>query len=308
MRETRADTQQAVLAAALLHALLFGLMLAGLWWTRSVAPQSAAGEPVEAELIDPNALSARLQRVLAKRPEPVAPQREPRPQPLPEPDDPVPQPLPEPRPEQAPAPPQPRAQHAIVDPDPISQEEVRADALSAETREREQQAKQRQEQIDLTERERQKEAEQQRKLAEIRREREKLEREIALSEQRLQQIADRNAAKASAQQATSNASPPPGNSGEDKALLAQYMAAIQRSVLGNWTRPDNMPNLPCRIAITQLPGGEVISAEVEPGCPYDDLAKRSVEAAVLKAQPLPYAGFEPVFSRKLVFTFRPSGP
>lgn len=69
-----------------------------------------------------------------------------------------------------------------------------------------------------------------------------------------------------------------------------------------------MPNLPCRIAITQLPGGEVISAEVEPGCPYDDLAKRSVEAAVLKAQPLPYAGFEPVFSRKLVFTFRPSGP
>lgn len=307
MRETRADTQQAVLAAALLHALLFALMLAGLWWTRSVAPQSAAGEPVEAELVDPDALSARLQRVLAKRPEPVAPQPEPRPQPLPEPDDPQPRPLPELSPEQS-TPPQPQAQQAIVEPDPISQEEVRADALSSETREREQDEKQRQEQIDLTERERQKEAEQQRKLAEIRREREKLEREIALSEQRLQQIADRNAAKASEQQAASSASPPPGNSGEDKALLAQYMAAIQRSVLGNWTRPDNVPNLPCRIAITQLPGGEVISAEVESGCPYDDLAKRSVEAAVLKAQPLPYAGFEPVFSRKLVFTFRPSGP
>ena len=31
--------------------------------------------------------------------------------------------------------------------------------------------------------------------------------------------------------------------------------------------------------------------------------RRSVEAAVLKAQPLPYAGFEPVFARTLELNF-----
>jgi len=58
--------------------------------------------------------------------------------------------------------------------------------------------------------------------------------------------------------------------------------------------------------ITQLPGGEVMSVEFEASCPYDEAGKRSVEAAVLKAQPLPYAGFESVFNRRLNFTFRPN--
>jgi colicin import membrane protein len=43
---------------------------------------------------------------------------------------------------------------------------------------------------------------------------------------------------------------------------------------------------------------------VSPSCPYDALGKRSVEAAVLKAQPLPYAGFESVFSRELKLNFQ----
>jgi colicin import membrane protein len=47
----------------------------------------------------------------------------------------------------------------------------------------------------------------------------------------------------------------------------------------------------------------VIDAEVAPSCPYDELGRRSVEAAVLKAQPLPYAGFEAVFSRTLNLNF-----
>lgn len=50
----------------------------------------------------------------------------------------------------------------------------------------------------------------------------------------------------------------------------------------------------------------MIDAKVDDSCPYDELAKRSVEAAVLKAQPLPYAGFEAVFNRRLNFKFRPS--
>ena len=53
-----------------------------------------------------------------------------------------------------------------------------------------------------------------------------------------------------------------------------------------------------------MPGGEVIDVEVAAVCPYDELGRRSVEAAVLKAQPLPYAGFESVFIRELTLVSR----
>jgi len=75
----------------------------------------------------------------------------------------------------------------------------------------------------------------------------------------------------------------------------------------NWNRPENIPGgQMCPIRIRQVPGGEVIDVEVSASCPYDDQGKRSVEAAVLKAQPLPYAGFESVFSRDLSIRFRPN--
>ncbi len=59
------------------------------------------------------------------------------------------------------------------------------------------------------------------------------------------------------------------------------------------------------IHITQLPGGRVLSAEVAPDCPYDDAGRRSIESAVMRAQPLPYRGFEPVFERDVYFKFIP---
>jgi colicin import membrane protein len=46
-----------------------------------------------------------------------------------------------------------------------------------------------------------------------------------------------------------------------------------------------------------------MDVQVSASCPYDELGRRSVEAAVLKAQPLPYAGFETVFSRTLTLNF-----
>ena len=38
-------------------------------------------------------------------------------------------------------------------------------------------------------------------------------------------------------------------------------------------------------------------------CPFDELGRRSLEAAVRKASPLPYAGFETVFNRNLDLNF-----
>lgn len=77
-------------------------------------------------------------------------------------------------------------------------------------------------------------------------------------------------------------------------------------MLGAWVRPDNVPPGRCRIVINQLPGGRVLSATVSPTCPYDEAGKRSIEAAVLNAQPLPYRGFESVFQRELTFNFSPN--
>lgn len=319
MRETRADTAQALLFALLLHLLLFALAFLGLWWTRETTPVSAAGPPVEAELVDANALSARMKRVLRERPQPTLQPEPAPPQPPEEEAAPLPQPLPSPVPEDAVVEPQPVAQEPVPEPDTREQERVDRNAISAETREREQEAKRRQEQIDLTQRERQAEAEKKQRLAQMEKERLKLladikrqrvvaSRDAKIAEARLKQLADyqaRNAAEAATQaDAEASASPPPGNNGIDADLAARYAAALQDAILRNWVRPDSVPlGQRCKLEIRQLPGGEVIDVQVAASCPYDDLGKRSVEAAVLKAQPLPYAGFEAVFSRTLTLNF-----
>ena len=100
------------------------------------------------------------------------------------------------------------------------------------------------------------------------------------------------------------ASPPPGRPDGSSDLAAKYAAALQEAIARQWTRPDNVPiGQRCRIYITQLPGGEVINVEFDAGCPYDALGRRSVEAAVRRAAPLPYAGFESVFNRRLNLNF-----
>lgn len=335
MRETRADTQQAIVLAILLHVVLFALMFAGMWWTRSAAPQSAAGAPVEADLVDANALSAAMQRVLDDRPEPAAlptPVEEPPVEELvalPPAPTPPPQPLPSPVPEDSPTAPQSQPQDFIPQPDPVEQAEVVATPTPTPSDEKKlQEEKRRQAQIDLTEeRERQQEAERkrrlaeqardeakkkaeerERKLAEIQREREKAARETKLAEQKLKQIADAQAIAAASRTTestgTSSASPPPGNNGRDAGLEAQYAAALTQAIVSKWTRPETVPlGSKCTIVIKQLRGGEVMDAKVSSPCAYDEQGRRSIEAAVLKAQPLPYAGFESVFARTLTLNF-----
>jgi len=96
-----------------------------------------------------------------------------------------------------------------------------------------------------------------------------------------------------------------GNNSDHTDLSSAYAAAIQNAVTPNWLRPDNIPAAPCEVNIVQSPGGDVISANVDPSCPYDDAGRRSVENAVLRTKTLPYKGFEKVFQRNLTFTFRP---
>ena len=312
MRETRADTVQATVLSLGLHVLLFALAFLGIWWTRNTAPVSAAGPVIEAELIDADALSESMRRVLRERPDPVEPApAEPEPQPVERETIPPPLPVLEPIPQDSPVPPQPDAQEQIPDPDILEQERASAQAIAdREAAEREQEERRRQEQIDLTERKRQEEAERQRRtemqrqreeqLADIRRRNEAAAREAELAQQKLDQLeAAQEAARMDA------ASPPPGNAGDSTDLTARYAAALTEAILRQWTRPETVPlGQRCRIVIRQIPGGEVIEAQVDPSCPYDERGRRSIEAAVLKAQPLPYAGFESVFARTLTLNFQ----
>ena len=309
---------RAVVLALGLHLLLALLMWLSTYFEWDREQLSARGLPVmNANLDVSDAEASAARQALEFVPEPLPPEPEPAEEDLPAP----PQPIPEPVPQEATVEQQRVAQERIPVPDAEQQEEVRRDAISDETREREQEEKRRQEQVDLTEEiERQREAEQRQRLArqqerderlkQIRAERAKLQRQTQLSEQRLKQLADRqaqSASEAAAQaDADASASPPAGNGGVDDALLGRYVAAITLAVTSKWTRPDNVPNLPCKMRIVQLPGGDVMDVQFDASCPYDEAGRRSVEAAVRKAQPLPYAGFEPVFNRRLNFTFRPS--
>ncbi len=316
MRENRADTALAVAFALLLHAVpLMLLLLASLW---RAPPPSTAGEPISADVVDVNALSASMRSALQREPEPLAqpsPPAQAPPEALPE--EALPEPLEESLESQPLEPPPPeqqlQPQEQLPDPDEVDQEEVKPDSASSDIAAREQEARQRQAQVDLTERERQQQAEQRartamqverdRQLADIRRQRAAEQRTIDLSAEKLRQMADREARRAS--DSAANASPPPGNRGVDPNLNAAYTKALSDAIRSNWTQPDNVSSSQvCKIVIRQIPGGEVIDAQVDPSCPYDEQGRRSVEAAVLKAQPLPYRGFEGVFNRTLTINFR----
>ena len=285
MKETRADTRTALLQALGLHAVLFALMFAGLNWTRSNVAEAAHGEVIEADLVDPSALSAAMRSALLREPVQPPPPVE---QPVVEPE---PQPLPEPIVEPEPPPP-------VPEPAPVEQERVQRDAPSPDVAKvaKEQDEKRKQpEQVDL-------DAQKQKALAEIRRQRELAAKERTQAEMRAQQLAD---ARASQTDAASPASPPRGNPNSRSSNQAAYIVALQDAILRQWTRPESVKlDDVCQVLIRQIPGGEVVSVEITPSCPYDALGRRSVEAAILKASPLPYAGFEDAFIRDPVLKFR----
>ena len=299
-----------------LHVLVALLFWMAWWWSPQRHVEPAAGSPViEASLVMSPADVAAAQRRAEDAPKP---EPEPLPEPVtelaPEETVPPPQPLPEPRPQDAVVAPQQQAQEFIPEPDTVDQDAARRDAIAREKAEKEQEERRRQEQVDLTEeREKQKAAENQRrlaaqaedekqkKLADLRRQREQAARQAELAEQRLrqlQQVQQRQTAAATPSQGT------PGQGGTSEDLTAKYAAAIQQAVLNQWIRPDTVPlGQRCRVSIQQIPGGEVINVEVLPGCPFDEAGRRSLEAAVLRAKPLPYRGFESAFQRNLTLKF-----
>ena len=306
--ETTADKWRAFFYALGIHLLALGLMFVGLLWTDTTKPISVAGGVMEATLVT---------ELPAAAPKPLPPRK-----PEPEAAAPKPQPKPEPKPEEAVEPPQTAPQAPIPDPDVVEREKAAllAQQQAEEKALKEEEARRKQEQVNLDEQKREEaerkdrlaemQKEQERQLADLRKRREDAEKRRRLEEEKLAQLEDRR----DEQRPTPNPQPTQepaeqlGNNGIDQSLLGRYSLAIQSAVLQNWLRPDSaQPGIRCTLRIVQIPGGEVIQVSVTSPCNVDDLTRRSIEAAVLKAQPLPYRGYESVFQRDIKFNFRYDG-
>ncbi len=128
-------------------------------------------------------------------------------------------------------------------------------------------------------------------------------RRSKLEQQKLAQLKDLKQAQQA--QAPGVKPAPEARSGGNGTAVDAYKAAIQNAVTQAWLRPDNIrAGAICPIHIVQIPGGQVVSVTIEPSCPFDAAGRRSVKNAVLRAQPLPYKGFQKVFRTDITLNFK----
>ena len=160
----------------------------------------------------------------------------------------------------------------------------------------------------LAERKRLAEAEQRRKAEEAEKERQRLEAERAREEEIERQRRENERLRAEAQAARQAELDAESNRLAAMAADAKsaYIFAIQQKISRNWVRPPTaVAGIECIVNIRQLPGGEVVSVSIG-ACNADATVRRSIEAAVYKASPLPAPRDPSVFDRNLRLEFRPA--
>lgn len=86
----------------------------------------------------------------------------------------------------------------------------------------------------------------------------------------------------------------------DDGLRAAYLAALRAAIRQHWNYQGSPQQ--CNLTIKQTAGGMVQSA-ITGECALAPSDRRALEAAVLMAQPLPYAGYESVFGAEISLRF-----
>ena len=282
--ETFRDKLRAWLLAVLVHVGVATVLLLGLFIVKPTPSISLPGPVIQAELVGITA-APKPSRASKSKPAPPKP---------PEPEPPKP---PEPKPE---PPSQPTRN------DQIEREKVAELAQQkAEAAQRAEQERHRQEQV-LLEQQQREERDRARQLEQIKREHAEAEKKLKLEKEKLAQLNDlqKKPVKPVAQDVPEAEQARTGMAGKDDSLQAQYFAAIQNAVTNNWLRPDNTPaGVRCMLRIVQIPGGDVIGVQIGTPCNADPQTRSSIEQAVKRAAPLPYKGYEKVFSRDINFNF-----
>jgi colicin import membrane protein len=187
------------------------------------------------------------------------------------------------------------------------------DRLLAEEQKRLEDARIEQERLDriqkqLDDRRRAEEAAERKRVADAEKERKRIEaertREAEIERQRQENERLRAEAEA-ARQAELDA-----ESGRLAAMQADakaaYAFAIRQRVMSRWVQPPTATSgIECIVNIRQLPGGEVVDVSIG-RCNGDAVVRRSIEAAVRQASPLPTPGDPSVFQRNIQLEFRPT--
>ena len=213
----------------------------------------------------------------------------------------------------------PKVEEVVVPPEPDTSEQ---DRLKAEEKKRQDDARVERERLNrikqqeeerkqaevLAAKQRVAEAEKRRKQEEAEKERKRVEAEQAREaeiERQRQENERLRAEAAAARQAELDAESNRLDAIQANAESA-YIFAIQQKIARNWVRPPTASaGLECIVNVRQLPGGEVTNVSLG-SCNGDETVRRSIEAAVFKASPLPAPADPSVFDRNLRLEFRPT--
>ena len=91
----------------------------------------------------------------------------------------------------------------------------------------------------------------------------------------------------------------------DSAARADWVSMIQARITRAWLRPPTAKvGLDCMLNVTQVPGGEVTQVSIGK-CNGDQAVRDSIEAAALRASPLPPPPDPALFDRSLEIRFKP---
>lgn len=208
---------------------------------------------------------------------------------------------------------EPKVEEPPPQPDTRAQERIAAEQEKREQDARDEAARLQKIEDDKAEAEKQRlaEAEKQRKEAAAEEERQRQlaeeERLKDIERQRIENERERKEAEETARHEELAAEAAAMQASEAIAANAKtaYIFAIQQDIKRNWVRPANAEvGLNCVISVRQTAGGVVTDVNIE-SCNGDATIRRSIEAAVRKASPLPAPRDPSVFDRDIRLTFRP---
>jgi colicin import membrane protein len=296
-----------LLKSLAVHGVILALLGSG-WWMVRREPPAQQVLAIEATVVDARDVGLGKPR---RAPPAPAPAREP--EPAPPPPEPAPQPSPdvereaEAQRERAAA--EKAAAEKAADDKVARERELVAKRAEAERREADaaRAAEKKEAERKAAEKAR---AESERKLAE----KKAAEREAAEKKEAERKAADKARADADAKQrAEHEAELRRQLAAEERAMAAragglgvQWAAAIQARIQRAWIRPASArAGLDCTVAVTQVPGGEVVAVRVL-SCNGDDTVRQSIEAAVYRASPLPPPPDPSLFERNLEVRFKPN--
>ena len=271
--------------AVLLHVLLLGSMLIAFEVSRTMP-------------ITPLAIQATVVTEIPDLAPPAVAKPEPEPEPEPEPVAEQPEPvIEEPEPDNSEelrrqAEEEKRKLDALLERERL--EEIRQQEEAERKRKEEEQAERRRKETEEAERKKREEEEKERKRIEAEKQREEDIRRQREENERLRREAEAvaRADEISAEEDRLAA--------VDSGALAVYMEQIRQKIYRNWSVPASAsPDLDCAVRVRQLPGGDVTGVTILT-CNGDDAVKRSIEAAVMKASPLPEPSDPNLFDRNIL--------